>query len=362
MLRSILQLPWASEGPSAKGSLIEETRFMRDAVTARMGQFSGPSGSLFASPIASLNFAPDTAANPLLAYAAVKAPATKSTPPAAADFISTWALPFGNWGRTAGDGNAATLTRNTGGFIGGIDKTVTAGFGDWWRFGLAGGIQRASLRADERTSSGTIDSYMLSAYASTQRGPLGLRGGAAFGWHDVRTSRSIVFPGFADNAAASYAASTGQVFGELSYGIRYRQVAFEPFVGLAYVNARTRSFTETGGAAALTGANGTTSTTFSTLGLRATAPLPQLADTYAKAALGWRHAFGSVTPSADLAFGSGAVPFVVAGVPIARDAASIEFGVDGTIARDTTIGVSYAGQLSRDAWQHGVNASLVRRF
>ena len=101
-----------------------------------------------------------------------------------------------------------------------------------------------------------------------------MRGGASLGWHAIDTSRSIVFPGFADAAAANTNATTAQIFGEAGYRLQAGAVGYEPFANLAYVSAHTRAFTETGGAAAFTGAGATISATFSTLGLRASAPLP----------------------------------------------------------------------------------------
>lgn len=354
---------------SLRGSLIEETRFIRDAITARLGPFAGGSSLPFGPAFAALNVPAGAPAADALAYAGAS-PANGQAPAmlalakasAPADFITAWATPFGNWGRTQSDGNAATLTRNSGGFIGGIDKTMRVSADDWWRFGLAGGIQRASLQADDRASSAGIDSYLLAAYAGRQQGPLGLRAGASIGWHAIETSRSIAFPGFSDAAAASYGAYTAQVFGEAGYRIQAGTVAYEPFVSLAYVDAQTRGFIESGGAAALTGTSGTTSTGLSTLGLRAWMALPWNTAMVAKAGLGWRHAFGSMTPTAELAFASAGAPFVVAGVPIAQNTATVDLGIDGTIAANTTFGIAYTGQIGQHAWQHGFNARLIRRF
>lgn len=347
---------------SLRGGLIEETVSLRSAITARLGQFGA---SALTANGAALSFSEDNA----LAYAA-RSPGrgdtalqaiAKASTAIQGSFISTWATPYGNWSRTGGDGNAASLTRRTGGLTAGIDKTVAAGVDDWWRFGLAGSIQRASLDANDRTSSGTIDSYLLAVYGGVQNGPIGLRAGSAYGWHGIKTSRTIAFPGFSDSTAASYSATTAQVFGEAGYTVRHGSIAFEPFAGLAYVNARTGGFAEAGGAASLSGASSSTGTAFSTLGLRLAAPL-RWNDVTAKAMIGWRHAYSTTTPTAELSFASGGSPFVVAGVPIARDAATIELGLEGSVARDTLVGVSYTGQLGGNSQQHGINARFVRRF
>src|SRR5260370_1191355 len=125
-----------------------------------------------------------------------------------------------------------------------MDVTTPGSLGDIWRAGFAGGYQHTSVDVTDRSSSGGIDAYHLAAYGGRQIGALGLRAGASYGWHDISTSRSIVFPGFSDTAKANYGANTAQVFGEIGYGLTYRQFALEPFVGLAHVNVHTNSFVE----------------------------------------------------------------------------------------------------------------------
>jgi uncharacterized protein with beta-barrel porin domain len=49
----------------------------------------------------------------------------------------------------------------------------------------------------------------------------------------------------------------------------------------------------------------------------------------------WQHAFDAVTPADTLAFKAAGVPFVIAGVPIARDALLAEAGLDLAISAAT---------------------------
>ncbi len=343
--------------------LLEQSRFIRDSIGGRLRQFVGGPAALFAPQIATRELGGETA----LAYAGAgrkRAPgaierALASAPRAS---FTAWAQSFGNWGHSASDGNAGALDRTNGGFLTGIDKTVADMGGGLWRFGLAGGYQRTTLDVDDRASSSRIDSYDLAAYAGTQQGPLGLRAGAAYEWNDVATSRSIVFPGFNDATQASYGGHTVQVFGEAGYGVNWRQLALEPFAQLAYVDVRTDDFTERGGAAALAGVAGHADSTFSTLGLRAAMPLPGMAKLTAKASAGWRHAFGTITPTAQLAFAAGGTPFTVAGLPVAKDAAEVELGVGGEVMPNGELSIAYVGQLARDTQDNGIKGSFVLRF
>jgi outer membrane autotransporter protein len=370
---------------SVSGTILEDSRFIRDAVTGRLRQGIGGAASIFAPQLATMNFSEDgndadtdvaglMFEGDAMAYSPAKrkrvrdtmdrALPLKAAPVTRGPVYAAWGQAFGNFGRTDGDGNAAALRHTTGGFITGMDVTTRGSIGDVWRAGLAVGFQHTSVDVSDRSSSGGVETYYLAAYGGRQIGALGLRAGASYGWHDVSTNRSIVIPGFTDTTKGRYNANTAQVFGEVGYGMQWRQFAIEPFAGIAYVNLHTDSFVEGGGAAALAGAGGTTDTTYSTIGLRAAAPLPwrDLAGLVAKGSIGWRHNLGTGVPTAQLSFASGSTPFVVAGVPIARDAAAVEVGLEGQVWRNATLGIAYTGQIASSADDHGVNANFVQKF
>ena len=65
----------------------------------------------------------------------------------------------------------------------------------------------------------------------------------------------------------------------------------------------------------------------------------------AKGALGWRHAFGDVTPLSTMRFASGGDAFAVGGVPLARNAATVEAGLDYALSPNAALGVTYGGQF-----------------
>jgi outer membrane autotransporter protein len=329
---------------SAAGVMLDESRYLRDAVLGRARQAYGNAPG----PLAALG--PEV---PTVTSAPAPSPALDKPVSAA------WAQAIGAWGRLDGDGNAATLDSRVGGFISGFDVT----FADSWRLGLAAGYTQTSLDVDARNSSASLDNVHFALYGGTQQGPWGLRGGAAYSWHQIDTSRSITFPGFAELATADYDAATAQLFGEVGYAIALGAAALEPFAGVAYVNLRTGGFTETGGVAALGAGDQSLDATFTTLGLRGSALLGVtngMAVT-ARGTLGWRHAFGDVTPELTFAL-SGDVPFTIAGVPIARDAAVVEAGLDIAVSADARLGIAYSGQIAGDAEDHGVRGNFVLRF
>jgi outer membrane autotransporter protein len=69
-----------------------------------------------------------------------------------------------------------------------------------------------------------------------------------------------------------------------------------------------------------------------------------------------------VTPDAFLAFQGSTAAFAVAGVPLARDAALIETGLDVLITSQATVGISYTGQLGPGVQDHSVKGNLLVRF
>jgi outer membrane autotransporter protein len=339
---------------SAKTALIDSSHFVRDAINERLrAAFDGVG----------------TAAMPVLAYGETGTDTGAASTPskgalgkmsAAADAgrLAVWGSVFGSWGSTEGDGNAAGLDRSTGGFLTGLDGLVTQNV----RLGILAGYSHDRFDVDARAASGSSDNYHLGLYGGTQWGALGLRSGLSYSWHKLSTGRSVAFTGFTDRLDADYDAGTFQAFGELGYRLDMSAASFEPFANLAHVHLRTGAFTEKGGAATLTSPAQTTDTTFTTLGLRASAAFDLGgARATARGMVGWKHAFGDTTPLATHAF-AGSSAFTVAGAPIARDAAVLEAGLDFAVGDNATLGIAYNGQIASKARDHGAKAEFSIRF
>ncbi len=312
---------------SLKSAAFEDSRFVRNASLGRLREaFDTPAGT------------------------ATDAPAASGS--------GVWAQAFDAWGSTDSDGNASSVERSTRGIFLGADTRV----GDDWRLGVLGGYSHSRLTPDDRTSWAKSDTYHVGVYGGKQWGQLGLRAGATYSAGEADTRRDIAFPGFGGQTAAKYDINTTQAFGELGWKMPTANGSLEPFAGLAHVKLSTDGFTESGGAAALSGGNGSTHTTYSTLGLRGTsnAGMPNN-QTRLRGLVGWRHAFGDVTPTSTLAL-AGQPGFTVAGVPIARNALVLEGGIDFAVGRNLTMGVSYVGQASSQVSDHGIKASLLWKF
>lgn len=306
-----------------KGVLVEDSRFIREAILQRLDEAFAPGGA---------------GADPM-------GPA-----------IATWAQAFGSGGTGEGDGNAASYTRSIGGFAAGIDL----GEAGAWRFGVATGYQSAALSVPDRASTAQTDGYHFAMYGGVENGPLAFRFGGALTSGTVDTVRHATFGGFDETLTASYGAHTGQLFAEASYRRMFGNVAVVPFAGVAHVAVDTDGFTESGGVAALSAGPAHQAMTLASFGARFEAPLP-MAGARITALLAWQHRFGEMTPAATVAF-DGGTPFTVAGAPRKRDSLRVEAGFEWDISPRATLSVGYSGNISSGAADHGAKATLRFRF
>jgi outer membrane autotransporter protein len=312
--------------------MIEDSRFMREAVTDRIRQAFSPGSAQVPGETVQENA--DTGR-------------------------AFWTRAFGSFGHRAGDTNAARIDRSIGGFFLGADTMIANAV----RLGIAGGYSNSSFNVNQRYSTGSSDNYHLALYGGTQWRFLGLRLGGSHTWHDLETNRSIAFPGFAANAKGDYHARTGQVFGELGYNIPFKSVSLEPFVGLAYVNLGVKDFQERGGLAALGSSKDSEDVTYTTLGMNiaTTFTTPTGINGRVRGTLGWRHAFDDDPTHSALAFNLGST-FVTAGTPIAGNAMIMAAGFDANITKVAILGISYTGQIFDSVIDNGIRANLNWRF
>ncbi len=336
---------------SVATALTEDSRFVRNAV---MGRLSSASYSTGAGGTVAL-----AAASPDQMMGLTRSPTPMGYGSKPSDY-TFWTQGFGAWGKWESDGNAAAMSRNIGGVFAGVDSPISNSS----RFGFVTGYSHSDLSVGDRASSAEVDTIHAAAYVGTQLGALKLRSSAAFAWHDIDTSRSIIFPGFFETARASYHGSTTQVFGEAGYGMAFGKIALEPFVGAAWVHQQTGSFTEAGGTPAavapLVGGGDSENVGYSTVGIRAATKMV-LANgiiVTPRVAVDWQHAFGDITPTAALAFQSTGAPFTIFGLPLARDSAQAEAGLDVKFAPTGSLRFSYVGQIGEKMQNSAVNGRL----
>jgi subtilase-type serine protease len=317
---------------SAQSVFLEDSRFVRDAVTTRLRQ-AGPDGQ---NQDESSGQSVKTQANGL----------------------AWWGQFVGSWGHHDSDADDASVSHTLGGFLVGADMPV----GGNSRIGVVSGYTQTSVNVNQRGSNVSSDDVHLGVYAGTQLGAWGLSLGAAYTQHDFDTRRAILFPDYAGHVQDNSKAYTAQVFGEANYRFQFKTFALEPFAQGAYVRLNTDGFQEQGGAMALSGSGVNHAVTYTTLGTHASTHFLFNGDFFtAHASLGWRHAFGNVQPDAQVAFANGS-PFTVEGLPIARNALAVDTGLDLRVSKQATISLSYNGQIAAHAVDSGVKGSFTWQF
>ncbi len=358
------------EHASAQTVMLNDSLYVREALLGRMRQasFAGDSGptAALATGGPTLAYAQETGSSlspsvdSALAYAGGQWPSFPLKAAPAVPATTFWTQGIGSWGRLGSDGNAADASSTLAGFFSGVDRR----FGPDRLAGVAGGYTNSSISVSDRGSSANIDTAHLAGYAAANSGPWNVRAAAAGSFSTLGTSRSIVFPGFADAATARYGAAAAQVFGEAGYGVSVGRIAAEPFGWLAFVHLHTDDFAETGGIAALSGSGRGDDIGYSTLGGRAAANYVLANGMVATPRLSaaWQHAFGSVTPTEALAFQSTGAPFTIAGLPIARDTALVEGGLDLRLNPQARIGLFYSAQVGDHAQYNSVHGNLIWQF
>ncbi|MBB4124497.1 autotransporter domain-containing protein [Martelella radicis] len=335
---------------SLKTGMIEDSRFIRDAA---LGRVRAATGSACSEPSGSV---------PLTAAQTAERNANGCIDDLSAPAYGAWMQAFGGMGHIDGDGNAAKLDSNTGGFIIGGD----AGFGDAGVLGVMAGYQSSTYDVDERASSADATSYQIGIYGGTSFEGFNISGGAAYAWSDIDTKRTAAFPGFSDYLTGSTNGGVAQVFGEVGYEFDLGMATIEPFAGLAYVSVHTDAYSESGGAAALAIASDTTDMTYSTLGVRGSVAFDEAARVTGM--LGWRHAYGTLSPNSVNAFAGGA-PFTVAGVPVGEDVALVSAGVAFDLdslaesgLKDASLSLSYDGQFGSGVADSAAMARFSFKF
>ncbi|WP_165357520.1 autotransporter outer membrane beta-barrel domain-containing protein [Sphingosinicella sp. CPCC 101087] len=302
-----------SDYASVRGQLLEDGRFVRDAMLAR-GETAGTTG------------------------------------------MSVWGRVIGSWGSKDRDPNGEGYDRDLKGLLTGFDSSL----GEHIRAGVALGYGSTDLRSARAEHD--IDAYHAGGYMIGSYGMVSVQLGGAYTWNDVHASRRVAFGTLDQTLSGDYSARTFQAFGEVALKGELGGVILQPFAALAHLTLSDGEVNELGGSAALQGGNGNESISYGTLGVRTRANLDvgALGLRFAGSAA-VRHAFGDRAPTIDLAFASGPA-FIVSGTAIERNSITVDAGLEADLGRNITFGVSYSGNYGDRSTDHGAHGSFSWRF
>ncbi len=247
-------------------------------------------------------------------------------PPLDEGQVPAWARAFGSHGSVDADHRAPRRERDSGGLLLGSERKLGT-----WLVGGMGGYSATSVEVQDADAD--IHSLHLGAYAGTKiYNQIGVKLGAAWSGHD------------GDARAAD--GDSGQVFGELSYSLDFRDFSAEGFGELAYVRLDSDSVGPLDSQRDEIG--------YSTFGLRGTTRIDLASGRRltARISSGWRHAFSDSRIEDE----SGAA------VALTEDAIRLDMGLDYQLTEQAYAGLYYNGTYAEDARDNGATARLSLRF
>lgn len=285
-----------------------------------------------------------------------------SSAPAAAPAAQSWtgwAQGYGQWNRIDGNGDASTLDSTVGGVLVGLDTQVNA-----WTLGFAAGYSWSTSSVAALGSQSDASTAQFALYGGTSFGALKLRFGGNLAYSDVDSSRVVVVGAVTERPTASYDGWSGGFFGEAGLALPLGPVAFEPYAQLAWSGVEMGSFSEAGAPVTGLSSSGLSfDTWYTTLGLRAAGSL-MLGGvaTLPHASIGWRHAYGDLTPAMAMTYLNTGTSFTTQGLPIAEDSVVLGAGLDVALGKGLTVGLSYDGAFGSSSQSNALRGSIGFSF
>jgi len=277
------------------------------------------------------------------------------------DGIVVWGDGFVSSGGVDGDGNAATMNHNNAGVIAGVDMALSHGL----RAGLAGAYAEHKISIADRASTARGQSGHIAGYARWAQDAWSVSGGVDYGWGNSNIARQVKFTGLSESDASKQGHDTTQVFAEVGYTITAGDARFEPYADLAWIQASSGAFAETGGALSdLTGSGRSDAVAYAKAGVRVMPGQFALGDVVftPSAAVGWQHAIDDFQPGQTVSYAATLKSFMVLGVPLDSDAAVTQAGIDVNLGGQGKLSILYDGVFSSKVRDHTLRAQFGWTF
>jgi autotransporter-associated beta strand protein len=259
------------------------------------------------------------------------------------------------------DHNAANLDGNSGGFFIGVDKKVTADV----KIGSVAGYGSRQDKVALRLSQARLNQFDFALYSEYAPKRFYLRYGYGRFWYSASTRRSVELPKLSNYLTSEYALYSNQFFSELELRSIFKKVPINPIAQAVYVEAGNNAFTESGGLSELHGVGNRMKTPLTTLGFRSKARLftSDVFQVKANGLFGWQHAYSGVIPGSTMAFATSA-NFLIAGTPIATDSALAFLGLELMNPKHQSVKMNlfYQGLYASNVINNGVLVGLNCSF
>ncbi|ARU16209.1 hypothetical protein A9D14_08360 [Croceicoccus marinus] len=268
-----------------------------------------------------------------------------------------WLQAIGARDEWSSDQNAAGYDRNSAGMLGGLDFQSGNS-----TFGAAVGYTDGEMDIAQRFSNASIEGLHAGVYAGTTLGPVRLSAGGQYARYDVETERDLVLPTIDQSVSAKYDAETFGAFARAGVRIPLGNGALEPFMGVNWTRFDRGQFAENGGTLGLNAENEKADWTFGSIGFKSTIPLDSAARFSASMSGEWQHALGDHETGATLAFAPGDPAFIIAGAPLAKDAALVDLALSYRVSDRVTTGLGYSGTIADYGMTNAARANLSISF
>lgn len=261
-----------------------------------------------------------------------------------------WATGIGFWGNADGSERSLDVDFRAG-FLGGeIVAHETTKLGAFFGYGST----------DYKGDLGKIDGDDIhyGIYGLTDIGAVSLTYGVNYTTED-RDSQHLM--GETQNAH-SEDATVLQAYAEAAYKFNVGGLSIDPYLGFAWARVETDGFSENLGSTAMSVKDQKDDIQMTTLGARFTLPFTMGTMPVAlKADAGWTHYFGDTESITQLQLGAGGNVAQIQGQEL-KDQFNLGLGVNGQVAKNVTVGVSYTGSFGTDTDTHGVIGNVRFAF
>ncbi|MGL3604885.1 autotransporter outer membrane beta-barrel domain-containing protein [Rhizobium sp. G187] len=233
---------------------------------------------------------------------------------------------------------------------------------DTFTLGIMAGYDSLAMDLSETSAEADIESVHIGAYGAWKGEAMALRFGSIYSSHAIDTARTVDVSTLNERLTADYRGDTVQAFAELSTDAALGDVTIQPFLGAAVIHSQQESFSESGGAAALSGRAEQELFAETSLGVRFDHTMSvgeQALRLYG--ALGFTHAISEDRSSATLAF-DGSQDFTVQGKEATRNSGALKLGLATEIAEGATFDLNYGAQIASGDFRQSVKAGVRVAF
>ena len=292
-----------------------------------------------------------------LATASSASAGTQSVVREDADKSTTiWLRTAGAWGTASADSLGERFTTEQRSLMSGIDFAANG-------LKLGGMLYQSNTDVDALVQGHSrIDSVGMALYGGYRQDGSGFAFGAggSISSNNAKGDRAINVPGLSQSLISKVDSTSYQMFSEVSFDLTNADNSqVEPFLRAAYAKVKTRSFSESGGIAAVSGDSQSSDLTIAMLGMRAAYTNGMVSISGSSA---WQRTMGDRAVSSLQSISGVGALYSVSTVAFDRDALAMEFETTVNLSQRIVLGAGYSSLLGKNNSEHSARATVRYAF